>query len=170
MHLRLTAEAVKRGVLQAGGLPMEVPVMSAVFIPKNAVVLFRRHKGTAIFYFSNDLTKYLKIKIPVLSVWRTICDCRGTPRGCPNARGMRCMYRWPPFGALVRGTIYDVGFLKFEVRRVFRGANRSMFRNMMGERIVRILRIGADFVSRNAATTRRKVFALRRHGVARNQE
>lgn len=28
MHLRLTAEAVKRGVLQAGGWPLEVPVMS----------------------------------------------------------------------------------------------------------------------------------------------
>lgn len=28
MHLRLTADAVKRGVLQAGGWPLEVPVMS----------------------------------------------------------------------------------------------------------------------------------------------
>ena len=29
MHLKLTADAVKRGILQAGGWPMEVPVMSA---------------------------------------------------------------------------------------------------------------------------------------------
>ena len=32
---------------------------------------------------------------------------------------------------------------------------------MIGERVIRVLRIGADFVSRDAATTRRKVCALR---------
>ena len=43
-----------------------------------------------------------------------------------------------------------------------RRAARSVARSMMGERIIRILRIGADFVSRNDATTLRKVFTLRR--------
>ena len=52
------------------------------------------------------------------------------------------------------------------MRRVYPRA----VRRVMGERIILILRIGTDFVSRNAATTRRKVFALRRSGVARNQE
>ncbi|MFZ4596975.1 MAG: dihydroxy-acid dehydratase, partial [Verrucomicrobiaceae bacterium] len=43
MHLRITAEAVKRGVLQAGGLPMEVPVMSAGEMFTKPTAMFHRN-------------------------------------------------------------------------------------------------------------------------------
>ena len=42
--------------------------------------------------------------------------------------------------------MYDVRFLKLEVRR----AIRSVFRGVMGERMIPILRMGADFLGRIA--------------------
>ena len=41
-----------------------------------------------------------------------------------------------------RGTIYDIRCTIFEAR----GADRRVFRGVMGERRIRVLRIGADFV------------------------
>ncbi len=43
MHLRLTADAVKRGVLQAGGHPMEIPVMSAGESLTKPTAMFHRN-------------------------------------------------------------------------------------------------------------------------------
>jgi dihydroxy-acid dehydratase len=43
MHLRLTADAVKRGVLQAGGHPMEVPVMSVGEMLTKPTTMFHRN-------------------------------------------------------------------------------------------------------------------------------
>lgn len=43
MHLRLTADAVKRGVLQAGGHPMEIPVMSVGEMLTKPTAMFHRN-------------------------------------------------------------------------------------------------------------------------------
>lgn len=43
MHLRLTADAVKRGILQAGGHPMEVPVMSVGEMLTKPTAMFHRN-------------------------------------------------------------------------------------------------------------------------------
>ena len=53
---------------------------------------------------------------------------------------LKCVAR--TVGWLVWGTIYDVRFLKFEVRRAY----RRVFRSVMGERMTQILRVGADFL------------------------
>jgi dihydroxy-acid dehydratase len=43
MHLRLTADAVKRGILQAGGHPMEIPVMSVGEMLTKPTAMFHRN-------------------------------------------------------------------------------------------------------------------------------
>jgi dihydroxyacid dehydratase/phosphogluconate dehydratase len=43
MHLRLTCDAVKRGILQAGGHPMEIPVMSAGETLTKPTAMFHRN-------------------------------------------------------------------------------------------------------------------------------
>ena len=43
MHLRLTADAVKRGVFQAGGHPMEIPVMSVGEMLTKPTAMFHRN-------------------------------------------------------------------------------------------------------------------------------
>ncbi len=44
----------------------------------------------------------------------------------------------------------------FEIRRVARGAARSVFRDVMGERMIRILRVGADFLFSTVISRKKK--------------
>ncbi len=43
MHLRLTCDAVKRGILQAGGHPLEIPIMSAGEMLTKPTAMFHRN-------------------------------------------------------------------------------------------------------------------------------
>ena len=56
------------------------------------------------------------------------------------------MGRWIREGIReLRFTIYDLRITN--LRRVFRSVNRRVFRGLMGERIMQILRIVTDFVT-----------------------
>lgn len=96
MHLRITAEAVKRGVLQAGGLPMEVPVMSAGEMYTKPTAMFHRN------FLAMEVEELLRANPIDGAVLLGGCD-KSTPALLMGAFSMNLPAIYMPCGPMIRG-------------------------------------------------------------------
>lgn len=96
MHLRITAEAVKRGVLQAGGLPMEVPVMSAGEMFTKPTAMFHRN------FLAMETEELLRANPLDGAVLLGGCD-KSTPALLMGAFSMNLPAIYMPCGPMIRG-------------------------------------------------------------------
>jgi dihydroxyacid dehydratase/phosphogluconate dehydratase len=96
MHLRLTADAVKRGVLQAGGLPMEVPVMSAGEMFTKPTAMFHRN------FLAMETEELLRANPLDGAVLLGGCD-KSTPALLMGAFSMNLPAIYMPCGPMIRG-------------------------------------------------------------------
>jgi dihydroxy-acid dehydratase len=96
MHLRLTADAVKRGVLQAGGLPLEVPVMSAGEMYTKPTAMFHRN------FLAMETEELLRANPLDGAVLLGGCD-KSTPGLLMGAFSMNLPSIYMPCGPMIRG-------------------------------------------------------------------
>jgi dihydroxy-acid dehydratase len=96
MHLRITAEAVKRGVLQAGGMPMEVPVMSAGEMFTKPTAMFHRN------FLAMETEELLRANPLDGAVLLGGCD-KSTPALLMGAFSMNLPAIYMPCGPMIRG-------------------------------------------------------------------
>lgn len=96
MHLRLTAEAVKRGVLQAGGHPMEVPVMSVGEMLTKPTAMFHRN------FLAMETEEVLRANPLDGAVLLGGCD-KSTPGLLMGAFSMDIPVIYMPCGPMMKG-------------------------------------------------------------------
>jgi len=96
MHLRLTAEAVKRGVLQAGGHPMEIPVMSVGEMLTKPTAMFHRN------FLAMETEEVLRANPIDGAVLLGGCD-KSTPGLLMGAFSMDIPVIYMPCGPMMKG-------------------------------------------------------------------
>lgn len=96
MHLRLTADAVKRGILQAGGHPMEVPVMSAGEMLTKPTAMFHRN------FLAMETEEMLRANPIDGAVLLGGCD-KSTPGLLMGAFSMDIPVIYMPCGPMMKG-------------------------------------------------------------------
>jgi len=96
MHLRLTADAVKRGILQAGGHPMEIPVMSAGEMLTKPTAMFHRN------FLAMETEEMLRANPIDGAVLLGGCD-KSTPGLLMGAFSMDIPVIYMPCGPMMKG-------------------------------------------------------------------
>lgn len=96
LHFKLTAEAVKRGVWQAGGMPMEVPVMSAGEMLTKPTSMFHRN------FLAMEVEELLRANPLDGAVLLGGCD-KSTPALLMGAFSMNIPIIYVPCGPMIRG-------------------------------------------------------------------
>ena len=96
MHLRLTADAVKRGILQAGGHPMEIPVMSAGEMLTKPTAMFHRN------FLAMETEEMLRANPIDGAVLLGGCD-KSTPGLLMGAFSMDIPVIYMPCGPMIKG-------------------------------------------------------------------
>jgi dihydroxy-acid dehydratase len=96
MHLRLTADAVKRGVLQAGGHPMEIPVMSVGEMLTKPTAMFHRN------FLAMETEEMLRANPIDGAVLLGGCD-KSTPGLLMGAFSMDIPIIYMPCGPMMKG-------------------------------------------------------------------
>jgi dihydroxy-acid dehydratase len=96
MHLRLTADAVRRGILQAGGMPLEVPVMSAGEMYTKPTAMFHRN------FLAMETEELLRANPLDGAVLLGGCD-KSTPALLMGAFSMNLPSIYVPCGPMIRG-------------------------------------------------------------------
>jgi dihydroxy-acid dehydratase len=96
MHLRLTADAVKRGVLQAGGHPMEIPVMSVGEMLTKPTAMFHRN------FLAMETEEMLRANPIDGAVLLGGCD-KSTPGLLMGAFSMDIPVIYMPCGPMMKG-------------------------------------------------------------------
>ena len=96
MHLRITAEAVKRGVLQAGGWPLEVPVMSVGEMFTKPTSMFHRN------FLAMETEEMLRANPIDGAVLLGGCD-KSTPGLLMGAFTMNLPVIYMPCGPMMKG-------------------------------------------------------------------
>jgi dihydroxy-acid dehydratase len=96
MHLRLTADAVKRGVFQAGGHPMEIPVMSAGEMLTKPTAMFHRN------FLAMETEEMLRANPIDGAVLLGGCD-KSTPGLLMGAFSMDIPIIYMPCGPMMKG-------------------------------------------------------------------
>ena len=96
MHLRLTADAVKRGILQAGGHPMEIPVMSVGEMLTKPTAMFHRN------FLAMETEEMLRANPIDGAVLLGGCD-KSTPGLLMGAFSMDIPVIYMPCGPMMKG-------------------------------------------------------------------
>jgi dihydroxy-acid dehydratase len=96
MHLKLTAEAVKRGILQAGGHPMEIPVMSVGEMLTKPTAMFHRN------FLAMETEEVLRANPIDGAVLLGGCD-KSTPGLLMGAFSMDIPVIYMPCGPMMKG-------------------------------------------------------------------
>jgi dihydroxy-acid dehydratase len=96
LHFKITAENVKRGVLQAGGLPFEVPVMSAGEMLTKPTAMFHRN------FLAMETEELLRANPLDGAVLLGGCD-KSTPGLLMGAFSMNIPIIYVPCGPMIRG-------------------------------------------------------------------
>jgi dihydroxy-acid dehydratase len=96
MHLRLTCDAVKRGILQAGGHPMEIPVMSAGETLTKPTAMFHRN------FLAMETEEMLRANPIDGAVLLGGCD-KSTPGLLMGAFSMDIPVVYMPCGPMMKG-------------------------------------------------------------------
>jgi dihydroxy-acid dehydratase len=96
LHFKLTAEAVKRGVWQAGGMPLEVPVMSAGEMLTKPTAMFHRN------FLAMEVEELLRANPLDGAVLLGGCD-KSTPALLMGAFSMNIPVIYIPCGPMIRG-------------------------------------------------------------------
>ncbi|MFN7561165.1 MAG: L-arabinonate dehydratase [Prosthecobacter sp.] len=96
MHLRLTADAVKRGVFQAGGHPMEIPVMSVGEMLTKPTAMFHRN------FLAMETEEMLRANPIDGAVLLGGCD-KSTPGLLMGAFSMDIPVIYMPCGPMMKG-------------------------------------------------------------------
>jgi dihydroxy-acid dehydratase len=96
MHLRLTADAVKRGILQAGGHPMEIPVMSVGEMLTKPTAMFHRN------FLAMETEEMLRANPIDGAVLLGGCD-KSTPGLLMGAFSMDIPVIYMPCGPMIKG-------------------------------------------------------------------
>ena len=96
MHLRLTCDAVKRGVLQAGGWPLEIPVMSAGETLTKPTAMFHRN------FLAMETEEMLRANPIDGAVLLGGCD-KSTPGLLMGAFSMDIPVIYMPCGPMMKG-------------------------------------------------------------------
>jgi|UniRef100_UPI00378481C3 dihydroxy-acid dehydratase len=96
MHLRLSADAVKRGILQAGGHPMEIPVMSAGEMLTKPTAMFHRN------FLAMETEEMLRANPIDGAVLLGGCD-KSTPGLLMGAFSMDIPVIYMPCGPMMKG-------------------------------------------------------------------
>lgn len=96
MHLKITAEAVKRGILQAGGHPMEIPVMSAGEMLTKPTAMFHRN------FLAMETEEMLRANPIDGAVLLGGCD-KSTPGLLMGAFSMDIPIIYMPCGPMMKG-------------------------------------------------------------------
>jgi dihydroxy-acid dehydratase len=96
MHLRLTADAVKRGVFQAGGHPMEIPVMSVGEMLTKPTAMFHRN------FLAMETEEMLRANPIDGAVLLGGCD-KSTPGLLMGAFSMDIPIIYMPCGPMMKG-------------------------------------------------------------------
>ncbi|MBL9116145.1 MAG: dihydroxy-acid dehydratase [Verrucomicrobiaceae bacterium] len=96
LHFKITAECVKRGVLQAGGLPFEVPVMSAGEMLTKPTAMFHRN------FLAMETEELLRANPLDGAVLLGGCD-KSTPGLLMGAFSMNIPIIYVPCGPMIRG-------------------------------------------------------------------
>ena len=96
MHLRLTCDAVKRGILQAGGHPMEIPVMSAGEMLTKPTAMFHRN------FLAMETEEMLRANPIDGAVLLGGCD-KSTPGLLMGAFSMDIPVVYMPCGPMMKG-------------------------------------------------------------------
>lgn len=96
LHFKLTAEAVKRGVWQAGGMPMEVPVMSAGETYTKPTSMFHRN------FLAMEVEELMRANPIDGAILLGGCD-KSTPALLMGAFSMNIPIIYVPCGPMLRG-------------------------------------------------------------------
>ncbi len=96
MHLKITAEAVKRGILQAGGHPMEIPVMSVGEMLTKPTAMFHRN------FLAMETEEVLRANPIDGAVLLGGCD-KSTPGLLMGAFSMDIPVIYMPCGPMMKG-------------------------------------------------------------------
>jgi dihydroxy-acid dehydratase len=96
LHFKLTAEAVKRGVWQAGGMPMEVPVMSVGEMLTKPTSMFHRN------FLAMEVEELLRANPLDGAILMGGCD-KSTPALLMGAFSMNLPIVYVPCGPMIRG-------------------------------------------------------------------
>lgn len=96
MHLKITAEAVKRGILQAGGHPMEIPVMSVGEMLTKPTAMFHRN------FLAMETEEMLRANPIDGAVLLGGCD-KSTPGLLMGAFSMDIPIIYMPCGPMMKG-------------------------------------------------------------------
>ena len=96
MHLRLTADPVKRGILQAGGHPMEIPVMSVGEMLTKPTAMFHRN------FLAMETEEMLRANPIDGAVLLGGCD-KSTPGLLMGAFSMDIPVIYMPCGPMMKG-------------------------------------------------------------------
>lgn len=96
MHLKITAEAVKRGIFQAGGHPMEIPVMSAGETLTKPTAMFHRN------FLAMETEEILRANPIDGAVLLGGCD-KSTPGLLMGAFSMDIPVIYMPCGPMMKG-------------------------------------------------------------------